>query len=99
MRRPGLSFAELYDRARAVAGALSASGVDAQDRIALIDHNGIEFLEVVFGAALLNAVVVHVNWRLAAPEILQILSDAGPSLVVVGPELVPAVEAIEERPG
>ena len=94
-----LSFAELYDRARAVAGALSASGVGAQDRIALIDHNGVEFLEVVFGAALLNAVVVPVNWRLAAPEILQILSDAGPSLVVVGPELVPAVEVIEEDLG
>ncbi len=65
MRRPGAHFAEFYDRARAVAGALAASGVGAQDRIALIDHNGVECLEVVFGAALLNAVVVTVNWRLA----------------------------------
>jgi long-chain acyl-CoA synthetase len=91
-----LTFAELYDRARAVAGALSASGVGAQDRVALIERNGVEAVEVVFGAALLNAVVVNVNWRLAPPEILQILADAGTNLVLVGPELVPAVEAIEK---
>src|SRR5690242_14379681 len=43
-----LTFAELYQRAQAVAGALAASGVGAQDRIALIDRNGIEGFEVVF---------------------------------------------------
>jgi long-chain acyl-CoA synthetase len=82
-----------------VAGALSASGVQAQDRVALIDRSGVETLEVVFGAALLNAVVVNVNWRLAPPEILQILADARTNLVLVGPELVPAVEAIEQDLG
>jgi long-chain acyl-CoA synthetase len=94
-----LTFSELYDRAGAVAGALAASGVGAQDRVALIERNGVEALEVVFGAALLNAVVVNVNWRLAPPEILQILADAGTNLVIVGPELVPAVETIEKDLG
>jgi long-chain acyl-CoA synthetase len=94
-----LTFAGFYDRARAVAGALAASGVGPQDRIALIERNGVEALEVVFGAALLNAVVVNVNWRLAPPEIRQILADAGTRVVLVGPELVPAVEAIEKDLG
>jgi long-chain acyl-CoA synthetase len=98
-RSRSLTFAELYARAQAVAGALAASGVRAQDRVALIERNGIEGLEVVFGAALLDAVVVSVNWRLAPPEILQILDDAQTNLILVGPELVPAVEAIEEALG
>jgi long-chain acyl-CoA synthetase len=98
-RDRSLTFSEFYDRARAVAGALSASGVGAQDRVALIERNGVEALEVVFGAALVNAVVVNVNWRLAPPEILQILADAATNLVLVGPELVPAVEAIEKDLG
>jgi hypothetical protein len=94
-----LTFAELYERARAVAGALAGSGVGAQDRVALIERNGIEALEVVFGAALLNAVVVNVNWRLAPPEILQIVADAQARVVLVGAELVAAVEAIEDELG
>jgi long-chain acyl-CoA synthetase len=94
-----VTFAEFYGRAQAVAGALAASGVGPQDRIALIERNSIESLEVVFGAALLNAVVVNVNWRLAPPEILGILDDARTDLILVGPELVPAVQAIEGEAG
>ena len=90
-----LTFAGFYERAKAVAGALAGSGVRAQDRVAVIDRNSIENLEVVFGASLLNAVVVNVNWRLAPPEILQILADAEAGLVIVGPEFFAAVEAIE----
>jgi long-chain acyl-CoA synthetase len=89
------TFSEFYDRAQAVAGALAAAGVGNQDRVAVIEHNGIEVLEVVFGAALLNAVVVNVNWRLAPPEILQILADAETNLVLVGADFIGAVEAIE----
>ncbi len=90
-----LTFTEFYDRAQAVAGALAAAGVGSQDRVAVIERNGIEVLEVVFGAALLNAVVVNVNWRLAPPEILQILADAETNLVLVGTGFFGAVEAVE----
>src|SRR3984957_20572243 len=89
------TFSEFYERAQAVAGALAAAGVGDQDRVAVIEHNGIEVLEVVFGAALLNAVVVNVNWRLAPPEILQILADAETNLVLVGTGFFAAVEAVE----
>ncbi len=94
-----VTFSDFYQRAQEVAGALEAGGVRSQDRIAVIDHNGIETLEVVFGAALLNAVTVNVNWRLAPPEILQILKDAGSNLVFVGPELYPVVAAVESELG
>ena len=93
-----VTFSAFYRRAQEVAGALVAEGVGRQDRIALIERNGIEALEIVFGAALLNAVVVNVNWRLAPPEMLQILTDAETSLVLVGPEMFAAVAAIESRP-
>jgi long-chain acyl-CoA synthetase len=90
-----LTFAELYERSRAVAGALAGAGVGVQDRVAVVERNCTEVLEVVFGAALGNAVAVNVNWRLAPPEILQILVDAGAGVVVVGAEFFAAVEAIE----
>ncbi|HEY3811303.1 MAG TPA: long-chain-fatty-acid--CoA ligase [Acidimicrobiales bacterium] len=90
-----LTFGALYERAQAVAGALAASGVGPQDRVAVLERNSTEVLEVVFGAALLNAVAVNVNWRLAPPEILQILRDAQTAVLLVGQEMVDGVEAIE----
>ena len=65
-RRPGVTWAELYERAGRVAAGLAAAGVGSQDRVAFLDKNGIEHFEVFFGAALANAVCVDVNWRLAA---------------------------------
>ena len=60
-----MTWSELYERAQRVAQAMSAAGVGSQDRVAFLDKNGIEHFEVFFGAALLGAVCVDVNWRLA----------------------------------
>ncbi|HZM31438.1 MAG TPA: long-chain-fatty-acid--CoA ligase [Acidimicrobiales bacterium] len=90
-----MNFAELDARSSQVAHALAAAGVGAGDRVAFIDKNGLEYFEVTFGLAKLGAVNVSVNWRLAAPEMAQIIEDAGAEVVIVGPDFVPAVERIE----
>ncbi len=89
-----LSWAELYARSAQVANALAACGVGKQDRIAFLDKNGIEHFELFYGAALLNAVCVDVNWRLAPPEIEFIVNDAEAKVLVVGPDFVPVLDAI-----
>src|SRR3954447_12679606 len=43
-----MTYGELLGRASQVAQALAAEGVDNQDRIALLDKNGIEHFEVFF---------------------------------------------------
>src|SRR5690349_5916571 len=70
-----LTFAELDDRSSRVAQALAAAGVGAGDRVAILDKNCLEYFEVLFGAAKLNAVLVAVNWRLAPPEAAFIVND------------------------
>ena len=52
---------------------------------------------VTYGLTKLGAVIVPVNWRLAAPEMLQIIEDAGAAVVVVGSEFFGHIEAIEDR--
>jgi long-chain acyl-CoA synthetase len=89
-----LTWAQLYERARRVATGLRAAGVGAQDRVAFLDKNGFEHFEVLYGASLINAVCVDVNWRLAAPEIAFIVEDAAAKVLVVGPDFVPVVDAI-----
>ncbi|MCB0980111.1 MAG: fatty acid--CoA ligase [Acidimicrobiaceae bacterium] len=88
------TWGELYGRACQVANLLAAAGVGPEDRVAFLDKNGIEHFEVFFGAALLNAVSVDVNWRLAPPEVEYIVNDAEAKVFVVGPDFVPVLEAI-----
>ncbi len=89
-----VSWAELYERSKRVAQALADAGVGEQDRIAFLDKNGIEHFEVFFGAALLNAVCIDVNWRLAPPEVEYIVNDGHAEVLVVGPDFVPVLDAI-----
>jgi long-chain acyl-CoA synthetase len=90
-----VTFAELHERAKRVASALAGVGVGEGDRVAFIDKNGVEWFEVTFGLALLGAVNVSVNWRLAPPEMAQIIDDAQARVVVVGPDFVDHVAKIE----
>src|SRR4051812_5390549 len=71
-----ISFGELDRRSNQVAAALAADGVGYDDRVAFIDKNGPEWFEVTFATAKLGAVNVSVNWRLAPPEMAQIITDA-----------------------
>jgi long-chain acyl-CoA synthetase len=89
-----LTWGELYSRSCQMAGLLAANGVGAEDRVAFLDKNGIEHFEVFYGCALLNAVAVDVNWRLAPPEVEFIVNDAQSKVLVVGPDFVPILDAI-----
>jgi len=89
-----LTWAQLYRRSCQVANLLVANGVGDQDRVAFLDKNGIEHFEVFYGASLLNAVCVDVNWRLAPPEVEYIVNDAQAKVLVVGPDFVPVLDAI-----
>ncbi len=92
-----VTYGELDARSNQVANAFRAAGVGFGDRVAFIEKNGIEFFDVTFGLAKLGAVIVPVNWRLAATEMLQIIDDAGAEVIVAGTEFFGHVQAIENR--
>ncbi len=92
-----LSWGQLRDRSAQVAQGLAAAGVGNQDRVAFLDKNGIEHFEVFYGASMLNAVCVDVNWRLAAPEVEYIVNDSEAKVLVVGADFVPILDAIADR--
>lgn len=83
------------DRAASqVAQALIAEGVRPQARIAHLDKSSDVFFELMFGVAKAGAVMVSVNWRLAAPEVLHIVNDAEAEVLFVGEEYFPVIEKI-----
>jgi len=87
-----LTYAEFEARAVRVANALRADGVRPGDRGAVLDKNSIETVELLAGAWKIGAVLVPLNWRLAAPEIAAVLSDAGATMLFAHPEFAEAAE-------
>jgi acyl-CoA synthetase (AMP-forming)/AMP-acid ligase II len=77
-----LTYAELWDLGRTVAGGLRAVGIKPRDRIAIDLPNGVDWVVACLGIVMCGAVVVPINTRLAAPERAQILASSGVSLVI-----------------
>jgi acyl-CoA synthetase (AMP-forming)/AMP-acid ligase II len=61
---------------------LEAGGVRAGDRVALLLHNRIEFVESLLACHRLAAVAVPINFRLAADEVEYILADSGAAALI-----------------
>jgi fatty-acyl-CoA synthase len=78
-----ITWAQLHERIGTVAAAMRERGIGAGDRVAIMMTNRPEFLETMFAANALGAIVVPVNFRLAPDEIAYILTDSGASLLVV----------------
>jgi acyl-CoA synthetase (AMP-forming)/AMP-acid ligase II len=89
------TFAALDERSSAVANALVGEGVVPGDRVGFIGANGPEFLEVLYGATKAGAIATAVNNRLAGPEVLAILADSAPRVVVVDAEAEPLVKGLD----
>jgi fatty-acyl-CoA synthase len=82
--RPALIFggevrthSELHDRAARLAAFLAGRGVGRGDRVALLLHNRIEFVEALLACHRLAAVAAPINFRLADDEIEFVLADSG----------------------
>ncbi|MBU1276692.1 MAG: AMP-binding protein [Proteobacteria bacterium] len=79
-------FGRFETRTNQLARGLMARGLQTGGRVCILNHNAIENLEVFFGAMKAGGVFCPINARLAAPEVMAIVKDARPSLVVAGPE-------------
>src|SRR5690348_5110309 len=64
-----ISYAMLDRRANQVANGLAAERIAPATRIAILAKNAPPFFDLWFGTCKLGAVLVPVNFRLAAPEV------------------------------
>jgi long-chain acyl-CoA synthetase len=72
-----LTFAELDERQRRLAGLLAGGGLQRRDRIAVWSSNRLESLEVTTGALRAGIVPVPVNALLTPSEAAYVLEDSG----------------------
>lgn len=77
-----VTYAQLWGRARRVAGGLRANGVQPGDRVAIRLPNSNDWVYAFWGTLLAGAIVVPVNTRLAESEVDYILTDSGAAYLI-----------------
>lgn len=89
-----LTYADLLATSTRLAHALRNLGVGRGDRVAHCGPNHPSSLQTLFAAAMLGAIYVPVNARLAAGEVAYVLSDSGAKVLVHGAGLDERVAAV-----
>ncbi len=89
-----ISYGELDERSNRLAQALLAAGAGAGSRIAYLDRTAPEVVELFFAASKIGAVTVPLNWRLAPPELVAVLADAGPPVLIAGESYAAVAEEL-----
>ena len=79
-----LTYAQLHDRVTRLAHGLRGLGVRRGDRVAYLGPNHPAFLETLFAAGALGAILVPLNTRLATPELARHLADSGSRTLIYG---------------
>ncbi|MCL5405420.1 MAG: AMP-binding protein, partial [Deltaproteobacteria bacterium] len=86
-----LTFEELDRRANRITCLLADIGIARGDRVALLSHNTIEFVELLFGAWKMGVSVVPINFRSSPQEIQHYVGFSGSKALFVGESYIPAV--------
>jgi fatty-acyl-CoA synthase len=93
-----LSYAALVERIAQTARALKSKfGVGSGDRVAILSLNRPDYLVLLYACARLGAMLVPLNWRLAVAEQLFILSDAGPTVLVLEQAFAAVLPELERK--
>jgi acyl-CoA synthetase (AMP-forming)/AMP-acid ligase II len=91
-----VSYGEMDARAVSLAAGLHERGIGSGDVVALLSYNSTEFLETIFAANYLGAIVMPINWRLAAPEVHYLLDHSVARALVCDEALISLAEKATE---
>lgn len=90
-----LSYEQLNARARRLANALAAAGVEPGHRVAAPVRNCPEFIEAFFATAKLGAIFVPIDFRLVAREVAQILGQCRRAVLLAGESMRVVCDALQ----
>ncbi|MGH9721794.1 MAG: AMP-binding protein, partial [Bryobacteraceae bacterium] len=93
------TYAEFNERVHRLASALRSLEVGPGDRVAVLAPNTPMALEPHFAVPLAGAVLVMLNTRLKAAELVWILNHCGAKVLIADPQLLPILQpAMSELP-
>ncbi len=89
-----LTYAQVAQRARAIAAGLDAMGIGVGERVAMVSHNSSRLLTALFGVSGSGRVLVPINFRLVAEEVRYIVEHSGARVLLIDPELDEALASV-----
>jgi fatty-acyl-CoA synthase len=71
-------------------------GLSKGDRVSILAHNNVVYLDLLFGVGKIGAVFVPLNWRLAREELVYILKHCQPKALFFGPEFSHMISPLKQ---
>ena len=94
-----LSFNKLLNHGKNLSNYFSSLNIKKKDRIALLAYNCSEFLEIMYASSKLGALILPINFRLNSEEILEILLDAEPKIILYQIFFENTIKLIKKKSG
>jgi acyl-CoA synthetase (AMP-forming)/AMP-acid ligase II len=92
-----LTYEQFFGRCDRWSAALQGLGVGAGDRVATIAPNTHAQLESFYAVPQIGAVLVPINYRLAADDFVYIISHSGSSVVCAHSDYLDALDAVRDQ--
>jgi acyl-CoA synthetase (AMP-forming)/AMP-acid ligase II len=93
-----VTFGQLDERVRRLGNALvDELGLAKGDRVAILSKNCIEYMEIYYACARVGMIAQPINWRLGVAEMIRILVNGAPSVVVTSGEYRDAATALQRE--
>ncbi len=81
------TYAELNQRANRLANFLHTElGVSSGDRVSILAKNSIVYIDLFYGLPKIGAIFAPFNWRLTARELVYVVNDLQPKVLICEPE-------------
>ena len=91
-----VTYAQLNDRSNRIANTLIAAGIRSGSHVGYLGKNSAAFFEVWVGANKAGCALAPLNWRNAAPELVELVHDAKVPLIFAGCEFVELAERVRQ---
>ncbi|MCF8142851.1 MAG: long-chain fatty acid--CoA ligase [Deltaproteobacteria bacterium] len=92
------TYRQFNERTNRLANGLrEAWGVRKGDRFAILAKNGPEYLEALFAAAKIGAILVPINIRLSGPELVYIFKDCKPKGLILEEDYMETISEIRSE--
>lgn len=81
-----LTYHAFNARAERAASLLVRHGIGQGDRVAILCRNRVDFFEILMACGKIGAILVPLNWRMPAAELVPLMEDCTPGLMIYGRE-------------
>ena len=91
------SYGQMQARIETMAAVLAQGGLARGDRVAYLGFNHSLILATLFACARLGAIFVPLNFRLSAPELAAIITDAGAHTLIADAHHAPLMASVRAQ--